>query len=104
MKRLLTLAGVLVLLGVGTAGTARADLGTVLTVPNTIPSGCSADAQPALAAFIAGVPDHSVIVFPSGSCYLLDAPLVIFGHAQLDLEGAGSTLRSGVTTPEVGAA
>lgn len=67
--------------------------------PASIPADCSADAQPELAAWLATIPDHSVVLFPAGSCYRLDTGLTVRGRNGLDFEGAGATLRHGTTFP-----
>jgi hypothetical protein len=72
----------------------------VFRVPAGIPSDCSNDAQPALTRFIATVPDHSEIVFPGGSCYLLGASLEVDGADDLTIDGSGSTIRSAVALPD----
>jgi hypothetical protein len=72
----------------------------VFRVPAGIPSDCSNDAQPALTRFIATVPDHSEIVFPGGSCYLLGASLEVDGIDDLTIDGSGSTIRSAVALPD----
>src|SRR6266542_692458 len=79
-------------------------------VPNSIVHDCSADAQPALQAWLATVPDGAVIRFPAMSdlCYRLDRSLLFSGRNDLSVEAgmtpAGSrfipTLRAGVALPD----
>src|SRR4051812_40691114 len=43
--------------------------GASYQVPTTISGNCSVDVSPALLAWIATVPDNSVLTFTSGACY-----------------------------------
>jgi hypothetical protein len=65
------------------------------TVPASINASCGADVSASLNNWIAGRPNGSTLVFPSGSCYLLGGHLGINlkNRSGLTLIGTGSTLR-----------
>ena len=65
------------------------------TVPASINRTCATNVSPALNTWIAGRPNGSTLVFPSGSCYLLggDAGINLKGRTGLTLVGTGSTLQ-----------
>jgi hypothetical protein len=64
-------------------------------VPGSIDASCRSDVSAALNSWIAGEPDHSTLVFPTGSCYQLggDAGIDLAGRSGLTLVGTGSTLQ-----------
>ena len=62
------------------------------TVPGTITHDGSADAAAALATFITGVPNGSIVAFPAGGTYLLNSGLSISGRNNLVFQGNGSIL------------
>jgi hypothetical protein len=64
-------------------------------VPASINATCASDVSAALNAWIAGRPDGSTLIFPSGSCYRLgsDAGLNLANRTGLTLIGTGSTLQ-----------
>ena len=69
-----------------------------IVVPAAIDATGGSDAAPALAAFIAGVPDGSTILFAPGGVYRLDTGLRILGRHNLVFDGRGATLRATATT------
>lgn len=64
------------------------------TVPASIDAGCSKGVSTALNSWIQGVPDGSTLIFPSGSCYLLDgdAGIDLSLRSNLVLEGTGARI------------
>lgn len=65
---------------------------TTLSVPGDIPANCSADATSALNAFFAGVPDGSVVNFPTGACYLVVGTVEVRGKTDVSIQGNGTRL------------
>ncbi len=65
------------------------------TVPASINATCASDVSAALNAWIAGRPDGSTLIFPSGACYRLggDAGLNLANRTGLTLIGTGVTLQ-----------
>lgn len=63
-----------------------------VTVPATIDATGASDASPALNAFIASVPDGTLIAFPSAAVYRIDKAIVFSGHHNLIIDGNGCTL------------
>ena len=65
------------------------------SVPASIDATCATNVSPALNTWIAGRPNGSTLVFPSGSCYLLagDAGINLANRTGLTLVGNGSTLQ-----------
>jgi hypothetical protein len=95
--RLILVALAVALLSLVPTQTAR---GASYQVPATIPDNCSADVSPALLAWIATVPDNSVLTFTSGACYRIDETLEISRRNGLTFEGNGATFRA-VAAPTV---
>ena len=63
-----------------------------IRVPSSINATCATDVSPALDAWIAGRPNGSTLIFPSGSCYRLggDNGIVLVNRPDLTLIGTGS--------------
>ncbi len=72
------------------------------TVPASIDATCGSNVSAALNSWIAGRPNGSTLVFPSGSCYQLggDAGLNLKGRDGLTLVGTGWTLHLRTTGVE----
>jgi len=69
-----------------------------VTVPASIDATGSSDVTAALNAFLATVPDGSIISFPTGAIYLLDTQYASFhisNRHNLVFEGNGATLKAG---------
>ena len=64
-----------------------------VAVPTTIDATGTTDAAAALQAFLATVPDGSVIVFKAGGVYRMDRGLSVQNRHNLVFEGNGATLR-----------
>ena len=67
---------------------------TSAPIPAAIPADCSADATEAILAWVASVPDRSVLTFAPRACYLLAETLEVSGRRGLRFEGNRSTFRS----------
>lgn len=65
-----------------------------VTVPSSIDATGSSDVTSALASFVEGVPDGSVIVFPANGTYRVTQGIYLRGRSDLVFEGNGSTIRS----------
>ena len=60
-----------------------------VNVPSSIDASGSSDAGPALNSFIAGVPDGSVITFPTNGVYKVSQGLYMRGRSNLVFQGTG---------------
>jgi hypothetical protein len=65
-----------------------------ISVPIDITGDCSSDVTERLNAWLAAVPDGSVIEFPRGACYRVDGSLLLSGRQHLVIEGNESTFRA----------
>lgn len=68
-----------------------------LTPP--VVSDCSVDVSAELNAWLAKVPDDSVVALAPGGCYRTDREVVVDGHHGFDLEGNGATFKRFTPTP-----
>jgi hypothetical protein len=66
-----------------------------VTVPASIDASGTTDTSPALNAFVASVPDGSIIAFPAGATYRLDKGIQIANRHSLVFAGNGTTLKVG---------
>lgn len=66
-----------------------------VAVPAGIDASGATDASPALNAFVATVPDGSIIAFPACATYRLDQGIQIANRHSLVFSGNGTTLRAG---------
>jgi len=66
-----------------------------VTVPAGIDASGATDTSPALNAFVATVPDGSIIAFPTGATYRLDKGIQIANRHDLVFAGNGTTLNVG---------
>jgi hypothetical protein len=66
-----------------------------VTVPASIDATGSSDVGAALNAFVASVPDGSIIAFPTGATYMLNEGIQIANRHNLVFAGNGVTLRVG---------
>lgn len=66
-----------------------------VTVPAGIDASGATDTSPALNAFVATVPDGSIIAFPTGATYRLDKGIQIANRHDLVFAGNGATLNVG---------
>jgi hypothetical protein len=64
-------------------------------IPQTIPADCSTDVTRPISAWIASVPNHSVLTFASGACYRIDGTLELSKRRGLRFEGSGATFAAG---------
>jgi hypothetical protein len=64
-----------------------------VTVPASIDTTGASDASPALNAFIASVPDGSLINFPSATVYRIDKAIFLEHRHNIILDGNGCTLK-----------
>jgi hypothetical protein len=64
-----------------------------VTVPSSVDATGGSDASAALNAFVASVPDGSVIAFKAGGTYRLDSGIRFANRHNLVFEGNGATLR-----------
>ena len=71
-------------------------------VPASIPSDCSRDVTPDLAAWIGSVPDGSVLQFARNGCYRLDGTLHIDDRNNLTFDGNGATFKALTDGTELG--
>lgn len=69
--------------------------GTTVAVPATIDATGATDVTTRLAAFLAGVPDGSTVVFRSGGRYRMDGSFVVAGRRDLTFAGNRATLVAG---------
>jgi hypothetical protein len=65
----------------------------VKTIPTSITSNCSSDVSSPLNAWLATVPDGSVIDFPSGACYGIDSSLLLTNRNNLTINGNGGQVK-----------
>jgi hypothetical protein len=68
-----------------------------VTVPASIDATGSSDVGAALNAFVASVPDGSIIAFPTGATYMLNEGIQIANRHNLVFAGNGVTLRVGTS-------
>lgn len=68
-----------------------------VTVPASIDATGSSDVGAALNAFVATVPDGSIIAFPTGATYRLDKGIQIANRHNLVFAGNGATLKVGAS-------
>ena len=66
----------------------------IYTVPGSIDPTGSTDVSAALNAFVAGVPNGSIIQFPTNAVYRMTAGIGIGARNNLIFEGNGSTIRT----------
>ena len=71
-----------------------APTGVAFSPPPDLAADCSTDVAGRLTAWIASVPDNSVLSFPKGACYRVDTPLTIQQRSGLLLDGNGATLKA----------
>jgi hypothetical protein len=64
------------------------------SVPNTITSDCSKPVDAELNAWLATVPDGSVVNFQPGACYAQEDRLTLKGRTNLTIDGHGATFKS----------
>ena len=67
----------------------------IMTVPSSIDATGATNVSSALNAFVASVPDGSIIAFPSGATYRLDTGIQIANRHNLVFAGNGATLKVG---------
>jgi hypothetical protein len=70
---------------------------TTYQVPDSIAGDCSVDVSQPLQAWIASVPDDSIVSFNGGACYRIEGTLELDGRSGLDFEGNGATLKATTT-------
>jgi hypothetical protein len=67
--------------------------GPTVTVPASVPAGCSSDATQAISDWIASVPDNSTLRFAAGGCYRIEGTVELRAR-DLAIDGNGSTFES----------
>ena len=72
---------------------AAPDTTATYNVPGSIDATGSTDASGKLNAFIAGLPNHSVVRFDGGATYRLDKGLLLSGRNHIVLDGNGARLK-----------
>jgi hypothetical protein len=65
----------------------------VFVVPRSIPSDCSVNVSAKLNAWLASVPDNSVLLF-AGGCYRIDQTLVLTDRHNLNIYGQQATFKT----------
>jgi len=76
------------------ASSAVLERATAYQIPAKIASDCSTDATRPILAWIASVPNNSVLSFAKGACYRIEQTLELRHRHGLDFEGNGSKFRS----------
>ena len=76
------------------SGSGVATSATTYQIPSTIAGNCSADVTQQILAWIASVPDNSILSFTSGGCYRIEGTLELTNRNGLTFEGNGSTFKA----------
>jgi hypothetical protein len=74
--------------------TTRPSAPAVATAPASVAADCSRDVTAGLAAWIASVPDGSMLQFGAHACYRVDGTLRIQNRHGLTIDGNGATFRA----------
>ncbi|MDQ4133755.1 MAG: right-handed parallel beta-helix repeat-containing protein [Actinomycetota bacterium] len=72
----------------------------IISVPNSISADCSRNVEVDLNAFIAKVPDESIVRFARDGCYAQAARIEVHGTRNVTFDGNGSTFRSSAANVE----
>lgn len=70
----------------------------MFTAPATIPSDCTRPVEGQIMAFLASVPNGSMVRFPAGACYGQDGTIVLHDRRDLTIDGNGATFKR-ITPP-----
>ncbi len=79
--------------GTSAASTASSSAPGAYTAPSSIVADCSRDVTAELVAWIASVPDNSILYFVRDGCYRVDGTIQLKYRNGLTLEGQGATFR-----------